>query len=73
MPRRNHNAGRPAPDTDRLTTGLDHLAAILTVADGKYPCAGCRKRGHWNGDYCPLCKGALILSARTRTRTLIRR
>jgi hypothetical protein len=71
MPRRNHNAGRPAPDVDRLTTGLDHLAAILTVADGTYPCAGYRKRGHWNGDYCPLCKGALILSARTRT--LIRR
>ena len=69
MPRRNHNAGRAAPDADRLTADIENLATTLTVADGKYPCAGCRKRGHWNGDYCPLCKGALILSARTRTLT----
>jgi hypothetical protein len=62
MPRRNRNA-RPVPDEDQLTAALGQ-AATLTIADGKYPCAGCRKRGHWNGRYCTLCLGALVLSAR---------
>jgi hypothetical protein len=69
MPRRNHNAGRAPVDADRLSADIENLTIILTVSDGKYPCAGCRKRGHWNGAYCPLCKGGLILSARTRTLT----
>jgi hypothetical protein len=62
MPRRNHNA-RELPDTEQLAAALGQ-AASLTVADGKYPCAGCRKRGHWNSRYCTLCLGALVLSAR---------
>ena len=26
--------------------------------------AGCRKRSHWNGRYCPLCVGRIVISAR---------
>jgi hypothetical protein len=69
MPRRNHNAARTAPDTDRLAAAIAVLAPGLAVSDGKFPCAGCRRPGHWNGDYCPLCKGGLILAARARTLT----
>jgi hypothetical protein len=64
MPRRNHNAARAVLNTDQLAAAAGDLAVTLAVSDGKFPCAGCRRRGHWNGDYCPLCKGALILSAR---------
>ena len=67
MPRRNRNSGRPVIDTDRLAATVSDLATTLASAlDGKFPCTGCRKRGHWNGGYCPLCRGALILSARAR-------
>jgi hypothetical protein len=69
MPRRNHNAARPVPDADQLAAAIDGLTVTLTVSDGKFPCAGCRRRGHWNGDYCPVCKGGLILAARARTLT----
>ena len=62
MPRRNHNA-RPILDGDQLAASYD-VAVMLTVSDGKYPCTGCRKRGHWNGGYCPLCKGRIVLAAR---------
>jgi hypothetical protein len=68
MPRRNHNA-RPGIDTDQLTAVLGQ-ATSLTIADGKYPCAGCRKRGHWNSRHCTACLGALVLSTR---RTLLAR
>jgi hypothetical protein len=68
MPRRNHKASRAAPDADQLAAGID-LAAILTISDGKFPCTGCRRRGHWNGDYCPACKGRIILDARDHTLT----
>ena len=63
MPRRNHNA-RPVPDGDQLAAAAHVQAAIMTVSDGKYPCAGCRKRGHWNGRYCTLCTGRILISAR---------
>jgi hypothetical protein len=69
MPRRNHNAARAVFDTDRLAAAVGDLAVSLAVSDGKFPCAGCCKRGHWNGHYCPVCKGWLILSARARTLT----
>jgi hypothetical protein len=69
MPRRNHNAGRTAVDADRLAADINNLAVILTIADAKYPCAGCRKHGHWNGGYCPLCKGGLTLAARAHALT----
>jgi hypothetical protein len=68
MPRRNHNARLPI-DTEQLAAALGQ-ATSLTVATGKYPCAGCRKRGHWNSRYCTTCLGALVLSAR---RTLLAR
>ena len=69
MPRRNHNAARTVPDADQLAAAISDLAAILAVSDGKFPCAGCRRRGHWNGAYCEPCKGRLILDARHHTLT----
>ena len=64
MPRRHRNA-RPVLDGDQLAAAHT-VAAILTIADAKYPCTGCRKRGHWNGGYCPPCKGRIVLAARRR-------
>ena len=69
MPRRNHNAARTAFSTDQLAAAISDLAAILAVSDGKFPCAGCRRRGHWNGAHCEPCKGRLILDARHHTLT----
>jgi hypothetical protein len=63
MPRRNRNA-RPVPDGDQLAATIHAQGDTLTMADGKYPCAGCRKRGHWNGQYCTMCVGRIALSAR---------
>ena len=64
MPRRHRNA-RTQPDPDRLAAALTVPApGLLAVCDGKFACAGCRKRGHWNGRYCPPCVGAIMLSAR---------
>jgi hypothetical protein len=65
MPRRHRNA-RTVPDGDQLAAAIGVQGDVLTMADGKYPCAGCRKRGHWNGGYCPLCKGRIVLAARRR-------
>lgn len=33
-------------------------------ADAKYACAGCRRRGLWNGEYCPGCTTQIIVDAR---------
>jgi hypothetical protein len=63
MPRRNRKA-RTVPDGDQLAAAIQIPAPALTVADGKYPCAGCRKRGHWNGRYCTMCTGRIVISAR---------
>ena len=63
MPRRNRK-GRPIPNGDQLAAAVDVQVAIVTVSDGKYPCAGCRKRGHWNGQYCTPCTGRIVISAR---------
>jgi hypothetical protein len=69
MPRRNHKATRAAFDADQLAASIADLATILSISDGKFPCAGCRRRGHWNGAYCEPCKGRLILDARTHILT----
>ena len=66
MPRRHRNA-RTVPDGDQLAAAIGVQATSLAVSNGKFPCAGCRKRGHWNGGYCPLCKGRIVLAARRRT------
>jgi hypothetical protein len=65
MPRRNHK-GRCVPDPDQLAAGLHALTLTLAlaVADAKYPCAGCNRRGFWTGEFCPACTGRIILSAR---------
>jgi DNA-directed RNA polymerase subunit RPC12/RpoP len=67
MPRRTRK-GRCLPDPDQLAAGIHALTLTLAVAvaDAKYPCAGCSRRGFWNGEYCPACTGRIILSARTR-------
>ena len=57
------------PDVERLAASIADLTTDLAVSDGKYPCAGCRKRGHWNGAYCPACKGRIVLDARHHTLT----
>lgn len=43
------------------------MAACPALTDGKFPCAGCRRRGHWNGDHCPACKVRIVLDARFRS------
>ena len=63
MPRRHRNA-RTLPDGDQLAAAIGVQATSLAVSNGKFPCAGCRKRGHWNGRYCPLCVGRIVISAR---------
>ncbi len=63
MPRRNRN-GRAVPDGDQLAAAIGVQAPSLAISNGKYPCAGCRKRGHWNGRYCPPCVGRIAMSAR---------
>ena len=64
MPRRNRNAAHVSLDADQLTAALGVSPYGLTIVGGKVPCAGCRKRGHWNGRYCTSCLGALVLAAR---------
>jgi hypothetical protein len=68
MPRRNHKA-RCLPDHDQLAASIQvfTLAMAVTTADAKYPCAGCNRRGFWNGELCPACTGQIILSARTHS------
>jgi hypothetical protein len=63
MPRRNRK-GRAVLDGDQLAAAVHVQTVTITMADGKYPCAGCRKRGHWNGLYCPPCVGRIAISAR---------
>ncbi len=44
MPRRHRNA-RAVPDGDQLAAAIGVQVATRAVTDGKYPCAGCRRRG----------------------------
>jgi len=62
MPRRNRK-GRAVPDGDQLAAAIGVQAPSLAVSNGKFPCTGCRRRGHWNGGYCPLCVGRIVISA----------
>lgn len=74
MPRRNRNARyRFEPDelviacTDEISEYYTLLGLPdITLADGKYPCQGCGRRGFWHGDYCLPCKGRITLDARAR-------
>ncbi len=70
MPRRNRNAStRPA--STELDGQLAELQIDFTVASGAaVPCAACRANPATTGDYCALCKGRIIRSAR---RTALRR
>ena len=63
MPRRNRRA-RTLVNGDQLAAAIHVQDGTLTAADGKYPCAGCRRRGHWNGRYCTMCTGRIVTSAR---------
>jgi hypothetical protein len=68
MPRRNRNA-RYRDDTESLAATITRPETTYSVSDAKYPCAGCRRRGHWDGEYCPLCKGHIILATRQHVLT----
>lgn len=63
MPRRNRK-GRCLPDADELAAAVAIPITAVTVASAKYPCATCRRRGYWNGEYCPACKGRIIRDVR---------
>ncbi len=67
MPRRNRNATpTPAINADALADEIAHLARDLARP---VLCAACRVNPATTGDYCALCKGAIILSARRTTLT----
>ena len=74
MPRRNRNARYRFNPDELVIPCIDEfqyyytLSGIpeTTLADAKYPCQGCGKRGFWHGDYCLPCKGRIILDARAR-------
>ena len=73
MPRRNRNARyRFNPDelviacTDEIYDYAFPGLPDVSLADAKYPCQGCGKRGFWHGDYCLPCRGRIILDARAR-------
>jgi DNA-directed RNA polymerase subunit RPC12/RpoP len=63
MPRRNRKA-RCLPDADLLAVAIGTLILVPAAASAKYPCAGCGRRGFWDGEYCPACKGRIIRDAR---------
>ena len=65
MPRRNSNAHVMTIDPDELATGIRELATeLMATARHRPVCAGCRANLATEGDYCLLCKGQLIQSAR---------
>jgi hypothetical protein len=65
MPRRNRNAHVMTIDPDELATGIRELASELIATARHTPvCAACWVNPATEGDYCLLCKGQLILSAR---------
>ena len=69
MPRRNRNGRYQPDDADRLVASTALMPAECAISDAKYPCAGCRRRGHWAGEYCPLCKGKIMLSGHKNSLT----
>jgi len=64
MPRRNRNADAITVSRDLLADQLARLARDLAAA---VACAGCRTNPATEGDYCALCKGLIIFSARRAT------
>jgi hypothetical protein len=68
MPRRNRNANTAPIDADELAAGARGLAAqLIAVTDYQPLCAGCRTNPATDGDYCLLCKGHIVSSARKTT------
>ena len=61
MPRRNRNAEAITISRDVLADQVAHMARDLTSLVG---CAGCKVNPATEGDYCALCKGLIIFSAR---------
>jgi hypothetical protein len=61
MPRRNRNAEAIAIPPDVLADQITHLARELAAP---VRCAGCQANPATEGDYCALCKGLIIFSAR---------
>jgi len=70
MPRRNRNASTRSASTE-LDGQLAELQTDYTVASRlALLCIACRANPATTGDYCALCKGRIIRSAR---RTALRR
>lgn len=67
IPRRNRNAQAITISRDVLADRAAHMARELTTP---IRCAGCQVNPATDGDYCALCKGLIIISAR---RTTLRR
>ena len=61
MPRRNRNANSTPVSRDMLANQITRLARDLATP---VPCAGCKGNPATEGDYCALCKGLIIFSAR---------
>ncbi|HUK70639.1 MAG TPA: hypothetical protein VLW50_18090 [Streptosporangiaceae bacterium] len=68
MPRRNCNAKVRSIDIDRLATDVQDLASELSIMRTCAPvCTTCWSNPATEGDYCLLCKGQIISSARETT------
>jgi hypothetical protein len=61
MPRRNRNSGATPVSRDMLADQITRLARDLAAP---VACAGCKGNPATEGDYCALCKGLIIFSAR---------
>jgi hypothetical protein len=61
MPRRKRNANATPISRDMLADQATRLARDLAVP---VACAGCKGNPATEGDYCALCKGLIIFSAR---------
>jgi hypothetical protein len=64
MPRRNRNAVATPVSRDMLADQAARLARDLAAP---VLCAGCQANPATEGDYCALCKGLIIFSARRTT------
>ena len=64
MPRRNRNANATLVSCDMLANQAARLARGLAAP---VACAGCKGNPATEGDYCALCKGLIIFSARRDT------
>jgi hypothetical protein len=61
MPRRNRNVNPAMVSPDLLADQITRLARELAVPA---VCAGCQSNPATEGDYCALCKGLIITTAR---------